>query len=288
MKKTQFKRTFIAVTALLVLASGVGAPAAAQIHNDVTAANDAQTTTQAATTTAVPTTTEAMTTTAAMTTTQAPTTTETMATTESAASQNACEKPSSPPSMEQARLYAAEKTIEKNQPGQIAGGFQVDPTATCPVVVHVTMSVPSGMTIQGSSDIFTGGAGMVSGNFEVRPQGGIKDIRANVYSTNTGKRTVTADIQYWPKGHKDMSREIDGMSFTFDVNDPVEATGGSGSNASSDDSGNTTTVASSTGGGDLPISQNMLIIVGLMFILLVAVLAMTKMSPRDINIGVKK
>ncbi|WP_128477502.1 hypothetical protein [Halorussus pelagicus] len=282
MKKIQFKRTFIAVTALLVLASSVGAPAAAQTYNDVTAANDAQTTTQAATTTAVPTTTEAMTTT------QAATTTETMATTESAASQSACEAPASPPSMEQARLYAAEKTIEKTKPGQIAGGFQVDPTATCPVVVHVTMSVPSGMTIQGSSDIFTGGAGMVSGNFEVRPQGGIKDIRANVYSTNTGTRTVTADIQYWPKGHKDMAREIDGMSFTFDVKEPVEATVESG-NSSSDNSGNTTTVASSTGGsGGLPLSQNMLIIVGLMFILLVAVLAMTKMSPRDINIGVKK
>lgn len=280
MKKTQFKRTFIAVTALLVLASGVGAPAAAQIQNDVTAANDAQTTTQAATTTAAPTTTEAMTTT------QAATTTEAVATTESTASQSACEKPSSPPSMEQARLYAAEKTLKKSQPGQIAGGFQVDPTATCPIVVHVTMSVPSGMTIQGSSDIFTGGAGMVSGNFEVRPQGGIKDIRANVYSTNTGTRTVTADIQYWPKGHKDMSREIDGMSFTFDVKEPVEATGGSGSNASSDDSDNKTTVASST--GDLPLSQNMMIIGGLMLILLVAVLAMTKMSPRDINIGVKK
>ncbi|MFC7081272.1 hypothetical protein [Halorussus caseinilyticus] len=146
------------------------------------------------------------------------------------------------------------------------------------------MSVPSGMTIQGSSDILSGGAGMVSGSFEVRPQGGIKDIRANVYSTNTGKRTVTADITYWPKGHKDLAQEIDGMSFTFDVKEPVEATENTGSEQTQTTSGPAPEESESS----LPVSQNLLIIGGLMFILLVAVLAMTKMSPRDINIGVKK
>ncbi|MFC4449096.1 hypothetical protein [Halorussus aquaticus] len=254
MNDTNFQRTFVAMAALLVLAAGIAAPAAAQLQNDVAAANTTQTTT------------------------------ETVATTEAAATtQGECEKPSSPPSLSQARLYASQKTINKSQPGKISGGFQVDPTATCPVVVHITMSVPSGMTIQGSSDLFSGGAGMVSGTFDVRPQGGIKDIRANVYSTNTGKRTVTADIQYWPKGHKDMAQEIDGMSFTFDVTQPVEATGDSGSNAESE-----TTAVASGASSSLPVSQNMLIIGGLMFVLLVAVLAMTKMSPRDINIGVKK
>lgn len=30
-----------------------------------------------------------------------------------------------------------------------------------------------------------------------------------MYSTNTGQRTVTADITYWPVGHKDMAAEIE-------------------------------------------------------------------------------
>lgn len=244
---TKSKRTVAVLAVLVVLASGIAAPAAGQLQSNVeSAANTTQTTTDSATT------------------------------------QGACDSISTPPSMEQARLYASQKTIEKSKPGKIAGGFQVDPTADCPVVVHITMSVPSGMTIEGTSDIFTGGAGMVSGTFEVRPQGGIKDISADVFSTNTGERTVTADIKYWPKGHKDMAQEIDGMSFTFDVKEPLEA---------SEVENQQTTAAGGTSGDSgngLPVSTNVMVILGLMTILGLAVLAMTKMSPRDINVGVKK
>ncbi|WP_276300184.1 hypothetical protein [Halorussus lipolyticus] len=257
MTGTKFKRTVAVFAALVVLASGIAAPAAGQIQNSASAANSTQTT-------------------AAQT-----------------GAQDECGSMSSPPSMSQAQLYAPQKTIKASQPGKISGGFQVDPTATCPVVVHITMSVPSGMSIEGSSDLFSGGAGMVSGNFEVRPSGGIKDISADVYSSNTGKRTVTADITYWPKGHKDMAQEIDGMSFTFDVQEPIESSGTGGSTEGGE--GGDKTTAAGTGGSDggedgngLPLPTNVIVILGLMTLIGVAFLTMTKMSPRDINIGVNK
>lgn len=253
MTGTKFKRTVAVFAALVVLASGIAAPAAGQLQNSASAANSTQTTAQTG-------------------------------------AQDGCGSISSPPSMSQAQLYAPQKTIKASQPGKISGGFQVDPTATCPVVVHITMSVPSGMTIEGSSDLFSGGAGMVSGNFEVRPSGGIKDITADVYSSNTGKRTVTADITYWPKGHKDMAQEIDGMSFAFDVQEPIES-----SEVTNTDEGGEKTTAASTGGNEggedgngLPIPTNVMVILGLMALIAIAFLTMTKMSPRDINIGVNK
>lgn len=70
------------------------------------------------------------------------------------------------------------------------------------------MQVPNGMYIQGGSDMGTGGAGIVASEFTI-PAGmaSVKSVRADVYSENTGERTVTADITYWPKGHSDMHIE---------------------------------------------------------------------------------
>ncbi len=144
-----------------------------------------------------------------------------------------CEPGANEPEMEQARLHASDTTVETGSPGRISGGFQVSPTANCPVVVHITMSVPSGVTISGGSDFTSSGAGMVTSRFTVSPGANIKDIAAEVYSDETGERTVTADIQYWPEGHEDRSREIDGLSFTFDVEEPT--TPNDESNAESDD-----------------------------------------------------
>lgn len=133
----------------------------------------------------------------------------------------ACEPGANEPQMDQARLHASDTTIETDSPGRVSGGFQVSPTANCPVVVYITMSVPSGMTISGGSDFTSSGAGMVTTRFTVDPGANIKDIAAEVYSDETGERTVTADIQYWPEGHEDRAREIDGLSFTFDVEEPT-------------------------------------------------------------------
>ncbi|WP_168215995.1 PGF-CTERM sorting domain-containing protein [Halorussus marinus] len=208
----------IAFTVLLsALALPVGASGLALAQDGGNDATATATTTETTTTTATTTTATTSSTTAETTTTATPTTAETTTTA-------ACEPGSSEPKLSQSRLYAAQKTVEPGSPGRIAGGFQVDPTAQCPVVVHITMSVPSGMSIEGSSDIASAGAGMVTAKFTVRPGANVKDIAANVYSQNTGQRTVTADIQYWPEGHQEMAREIDGLRFTYDVKEPATPT----------------------------------------------------------------
>lgn len=129
--------------------------------------------------------------------------------------------PSGPPEMAQSRLYAQQQTLTTDSPGRIAGGFQVNPTYDCPVTVSVTLQVPSGMEIRGTSDAISGGAGIVATQFEVSPGANVRSVAANVYSSETGSKSVTADIQMWPTGHQDMSREIDGLTFTFDVENEV-------------------------------------------------------------------
>jgi hypothetical protein len=125
--------------------------------------------------------------------------------------------PDGPPELDAARLQADDTTIERGDPGKVAGGFQVDPTYECDVVVNVRLQVPSGMSIEGTTDAFSGGAGMVSGSFTLSPNQGIRDIDANVYSQETGEKTVTAYITAWPEGHKDMATELDGIALRYDV-----------------------------------------------------------------------
>lgn len=134
--------------------------------------------------------------------------------------QTSC-SPSGPPEMAQSRLYAQEETLSTDDPGRVAGGFQVNPTYECPVTVFVTLQVPSGMEIRGTSDAMSGGAGIVSTRFEVSPGANVKSIAANVYSSETGSKSVVADIEMWPTGHKDMSRSIDGLTFSFNVENSV-------------------------------------------------------------------
>jgi hypothetical protein len=137
--------------------------------------------------------------------------------------------------MAQSRLYAQEQTLTTDSPGRIAGGFQVNPTYECPVTVFVTLQVPSGMEIRGTSDAMSGGAGLVSTQFEIEPGANIRSIAANVYSSETGSKTVIADIQLWPTGHEDMSRSIDGLTFRFDVENAV--TPSESSNSSNEETG---------------------------------------------------
>jgi hypothetical protein len=130
-----------------------------------------------------------------------------------------CEDPRTP-QMDQARLYAPETVITSEDAGRIDGGFQLANTVECPVEVAVTLRVPSGMSISGGSDWGSAGAGMVTSTFTMQPGSGIKDLSGNVYSERTGELRVTGDIEYWPAGHPEMSQEIDGLTFNFDVVDP--------------------------------------------------------------------
>lgn len=177
----------------------------------------------------------------------------------------ACEPGDDEPSLTQSRLYAPQKTLTAGEPGAIAGGFQVSGTANCAVVVSITMQVPSGMQIEGASDVMSGGAGIVTAQFTVKP-GNIRSIRANVFSQNTGERTVTADIQYWPVGHEDMAKQIDGITLSFDVQDTVTP-GAAGTESGGDDGGD--------GGSDgLPVSLSTIVIGILALLLLVALVAL--------------
>jgi len=186
------------------------------------------------------------------------TSTTTTSTATSTSTEASCEPGDSEPQMDQARLYASDSTIESGSPGRIAGGFQVDPTANCPVVVYVTMSVPSGMTISGGSDFSSGGAGMVAARFTVRPGANIKDVSANVYSDEPGQKSVTANIQYWPEGHEDLSRDVDGLTFNFDIEEATTPTA-TGQNG-----------GSSNGLGPV-LSSNVLVIGALLIVTLLAI-----------------
>jgi len=190
-----------------------------------------------------------------------------------------CEPQSDAPQLSQSRLYTPQQVITADESGQIAGGFQVAPDASCPVVVSITMSVPSGMTISGASDIVSSGAGLATAQFTVQP-GEIQDIRANVYSSNTGERTVTADIQYWPEGHEEQSRSIDGISLTFDVqeaNDPPASQSGTTEQVATGEDNNSAGFLDNT----------MLVAFGAFALIVLAIVAVATRSD-SVNIGIKK
>jgi len=155
-----------------------------------------------------------------------------------------CENPTTP-QMDQARLYAPQKTITAGEAGRIDGGFQLSNTVDCPVEVAVTLRVPSGMSISGGSDWGSAGAGMVTSSFTMQPGAGIRDLSGNVYSEETGQLRVTGDIEYWPAGHPEMSQEIDGLTFNFDVqepNSPPSVDGSSGNTSDGGDGGDEVTI----------------------------------------------
>lgn len=254
----------LALAALVVLSLGT-AGVAAQTDGNTTE-------TETATPTPTPTPTETETATSTPTPTETETATQTPA---------VCEEDGSP-EMAQSRLFAQETTLTSDDPGEIAGGFQVDPTYDCAVTVQVTMQVPSGMEIRGTSDAMSGGAGLVSSQFEISPGANIRSVSANVYSDETGQRTVTADIVLWPTGDRDRAREIDGLSFTFDVEEPATPDG------SMDDSDDESSGAAGPMGGlgGLPISPLILIGAAILLVAIVAIVALASRS--EVNVGVQR
>lgn len=128
----------------------------------------------------------------------------------------ACDPRAGGPKLQQARLYSPRPTITGDQHGKIAGSLALDIQNQCPVVVQITMSVPTGMYVAGAADLSSGGGGLLTSTFVLQP-GETKSLRANVYSNTLGEKTVTSDITYFPKGHKDMAREVDGIMLNFDV-----------------------------------------------------------------------
>ncbi|WP_128477478.1 hypothetical protein [Halorussus pelagicus] len=115
------------------------------------------------------------------------------------------------PQLSQARLYAAETQITTEEQGRISGEFQAPANIECPIRVVVTLSVPSGTGISGWG---SGGSGLIQTSFNVEPEE-VQSISADVSRSQPGKFTITGDITYWPAGLKNQSRQIDGISLTF-------------------------------------------------------------------------
>jgi len=265
---TRTIRNIAMVAMVMMIIIGASAPLATAQSNNTTTTTTTTTTAQTENATTETTTT---------TTTAAPTPTPTQTTVADDES-NVCE-PSPGNLLSQSRLYAPQKIITANEEGQIAGGFQVAPSNTCPVVVSITLQVPSGMSIVGASDSWSTGAGMTSGQFLVQPDGGIKDIRANVYSTNTGERTVTADITYWPEGHRDQAKEIDGIQLTFDVESASEPS------ITENQTENAAGGANSGDGGLGPLSNSLIIIGMLGALLLAAIVGLVARGRGEVNVA---
>lgn len=138
--------------------------------------------------------------------------------------------PDSEPSLQQADLHTADETIEQGSPGRMSGAIVLDATAECPVKVQITLNVPNNMYIEGTSDIGSGGGGLITNTFVVEP-GEAKDLAATVYGNDPGQRSVVADITYFPVDHKDMAQEIDGLTMTFDIQEAVQPNNASAGNA---------------------------------------------------------
>jgi hypothetical protein len=129
-----------------------------------------------------------------------------------AASSQSCQ----PPEMEDVQLFIGDRTIAQGDPGEISGSIATSLTNNCPVKVQLTLRVPSGVRISGSSDIESGSGGLITSTFEVDP-GEVKGISANVYGETPGEKTVQSSITYFPVGHKELSREQDIAELEFTV-----------------------------------------------------------------------
>jgi hypothetical protein len=127
-----------------------------------------------------------------------------------------CEPRETGPELQQARVYSGDPVIEQGSPGDVSATLVSDIQNNCDLVVQLTLTIPSGMTISGSSDVSSGGGGVVTNTLTLQP-GESQSLSANVYSSILGEQPVTSQITYYPSGHPDMAREIDGQTLNFDV-----------------------------------------------------------------------
>jgi|GEM_PF-3604677 len=199
------------------------------------------------------------------------------------------------PDLQQARLYTDDPTVKKDNPGVIAGTIVSDVTNNCDIVVQLTLTVPNGMYIQGSGDVGSGGAGVITNTFTVKP-GQSKSLRATVYSNNIGDKTVTADITYFPEGEKDKAKELDGQMLEFSVREktmPDDTTATTGTTAAASAPPNkemNATPANQLFGISWPKAVLTIVIIALLFLVGLGMLSIRGALPDslDIDIGLRK
>ncbi|MFC4449324.1 PKD domain-containing protein [Halorussus aquaticus] len=144
-----------------------------------------------------------------------------------------------------ARLYAPQTVIAPGSPGRLAGAFTTDVTNDEPTKVQITLQVPSGIRIQGGSDVQSSGGGLPTSTFVIDP-GETMDISAKVVGSDPGTYTLRAAITYFPVGNKSAAREYDGLTLNFEVRND------SASEAAVEDERDAETNAETTSGGETP------------------------------------
>jgi hypothetical protein len=142
--------------------------------------------------------------------------TDTATTTQNASS---C-TPDGTPQLQRATLRPDDSVIEQDSPGRLTGTIGLDSDATCPMRVFITLQIPSGMYI-GETDAFSGSETEIPTTTLTVQPGTTRTVGAAVYGTETGQQRIMADITYYPVGHEDMARDIDGLSLTFTVEEAV-------------------------------------------------------------------
>ncbi|WP_166035574.1 PKD domain-containing protein [Halorussus pelagicus] len=143
-----------------------------------------------------------------------------------------------------ARLYTPEKVVEPGDPGRLAGAFTADVTNQKPIKVQITLQVPSGLRVQGGSDVQSSGGGLPTATFVVDP-GETKDISAEVSGSDPGTYTLRAAITYFPVENTSAAREHDDLTMNFEVRDES-------AEAPIEDESNTGTDGEGTSSGDTP------------------------------------
>jgi|GEM_PF-4568762 len=121
-----------------------------------------------------------------------------------------CLPSESGPSFQTSRLFASDRTVSTDSPGQVDAGFQIDPTAACPVVVNVTFSTSSGVTLDGGANVTRLADGSVQTQLTIEP-GSSAGVSVDVYPDGTGRTVVSGNVEYWPEGHPDRSKQIEGL-----------------------------------------------------------------------------
>ncbi|MFC7079560.1 hypothetical protein [Halorussus caseinilyticus] len=127
-----------------------------------------------------------------------------------------CRPSNGEPRMQAVQLHTDDTTVRPDDPGQISGAIASDITNDCPVKVQITLQVPNGVRVSGGSNIQSSGGGLSTSTFVVEP-GEIKNVRAEVYGSDPGPKTVQASITYFPVGHQNMAKQEDGLSLQFEV-----------------------------------------------------------------------
>jgi hypothetical protein len=110
----------------------------------------------------------------------------------------------------QSSIQATDDQITTTQPGLISGQIVAPQSNQCVVVVQMVLTIPTDMYVAGTDDVGSGGQGKLSSTFRMSP-GEVESMSAQVYASSPGTRVLMADFLYYPAGHPDNERRLNGF-----------------------------------------------------------------------------